>query len=114
MRLAVRERGDFSQMFPTAKGPSDKRPASLWHQPDIAPKPLSLIAGEKRRASSRIINRLRLSHQTLAAKGLLRHASVTTTQKHYIKEVPEVTLKAMKKVEALCTNRATAVANRPN
>ena len=43
----------------------------------------------------------------MAAKGLLRHASVITTQKHYIKEVPEVTLNAMKKVEALCNHRAT-------
>jgi integrase len=50
----------------------------------------------------------------MAAKGLLRHASVTTTQRHYIKEVPEVTLKAMKKVETLCTNRATVAASRPN
>jgi integrase len=43
----------------------------------------------------------------MAAKGLLRHASVVTTQKHYIKEVPEITQKAMEKVEVLCTNRAT-------
>ena len=50
----------------------------------------------------------------MAAKGLLRHASVTTTQKHYIKEVPEVTLKAMEEVETLCTDRATAAASRPN
>jgi integrase len=50
----------------------------------------------------------------MAAKGLLRHASVTTTQKHYIKEVPEVTLKAMEKIEALCTNCATIVASKPN
>lgn len=44
----------------------------------------------------------------MAANGLLRHASVTTAQKHYIKEVPELTLKSMEKVEALCTDRATA------
>jgi hypothetical protein len=36
----------------------------------------------------------------MAAKGLLRHSSVNTTLKHYIKEVPEVTQRAMKKVEA--------------
>jgi hypothetical protein len=40
----------------------------------------------------------------MAAKGLLRHASVTTTQKHCIKEVSEITQQAMEKVEALCTN----------
>ena len=45
---------------------------------------------------------------------MLRHASVTTTQKHYIKEVPEITLRAMEKVEMLCTDRATGAANRPN
>jgi nucleoside-diphosphate-sugar epimerase len=47
----------------------------------------------------------------MAAKGLLGHASVTTTERHYIKEVPEVTLKAMEKIEALCTNRATTEAS---
>ena len=30
----------------------------------------------------------------MAAKGLLRHSSVLTTQMHYIKEVPETTLNA--------------------
>ena len=50
----------------------------------------------------------------MAAKGLLRHSSVLTTQKHYIKEVPETTLNAMKKVEALCHLRATEAQARPN
>jgi integrase len=44
----------------------------------------------------------------LAAKGLLRHSSVTTTLEHYIKEVPEITQKAMKKIEVLCNPNATA------
>jgi hypothetical protein len=44
----------------------------------------------------------------LAAKGLLRHASVTTTLEHYIKEVPEITLEAMNKIESLCNQSATA------
>jgi hypothetical protein len=51
---------------------------------------------------------------TMAAKGLLRHTSVATTQKHYIKDVPEITLQAMKKIEVLCTNRANLSENRPN
>ena len=42
----------------------------------------------------------------MAAKGLLRHSSVATTQKHYIKEVPAVTLAAMQKVEQLCSDSA--------
>jgi integrase len=49
----------------------------------------------------------------MAAKGLLRHASVLTTQMHYIKEVPETTLNAMKKVEALCNECANAVHAEP-
>ena len=43
----------------------------------------------------------------MAAKGLLRHSSVATTQKHYIKEVPAVTLAAMQKIEQLCNDCAT-------
>jgi integrase len=65
-----------------------------------------------RRGIATLVNAV--EKDAMAAKGLLRHASVTTTQKHYIKEVPEVTLKAMEKVETLCTNRATAAAARPN
>ena len=42
----------------------------------------------------------------MAAKGLLRHTSVATTQKHYIKEVPAITLAAMKKIEVLCNQYA--------
>ena len=50
----------------------------------------------------------------MAAKGLLRHSSVLTTQMHYIKEVPEMTLNAMKKVEALCNECANAVQPEPS
>jgi hypothetical protein len=50
----------------------------------------------------------------MAAKGLLRHSSVITTQKHDIKNVPEITLNAMKKVEALCNHCATEPHARPN
>jgi integrase len=50
----------------------------------------------------------------MAAKGLLRHSSVLTTQKHYIKDVPETTLNAMKKVEALCNDRANLPDARPS
>jgi len=50
----------------------------------------------------------------MAAKGLLRHSSVITTQRHYIKEVPQTTLNAMKKVEALCNHRATRGDTRPS
>jgi integrase len=48
----------------------------------------------------------------MAAKGLLRHASVAPTLEHYVKEVPEVTLKAMNKIEALCNHDATTATGR--
>lgn len=64
-----------------------------------------------RRGIATLVNSV--EKDAMAAKGLLRHASVTTTQRHYIKEVPEVTLKAMEKIEALCTHRATEAAGKP-
>jgi len=48
-----------------------------------------------------------LAKDPLAAKGLLRHSSVSTTERHYIKDVPESTLRAMKLLEALCNDCAT-------
>src|SRR5262245_45140736 len=52
---------------------------------------------------------------SLASKGLLRHSSVaTTTQKHYIKDVPENTLEAMKRPEALCNDCATERGFKPS
>jgi integrase len=42
-----------------------------------------------------------ITHDPMAAKGLLRHSSVNTTLAHYIKDVPEVTANGMAKVEQL-------------
>lgn len=42
----------------------------------------------------------------LAAKGLLRHADLTTTARHYIKDVPEETLRAVEKIDALFNQQA--------
>jgi hypothetical protein len=42
-----------------------------------------------------------ITHDPLAAKGLLRHSSITTTLLHYIKDVPEVTANGMAQVEEL-------------
>jgi hypothetical protein len=50
----------------------------------------------------------------MAAKGLLRHASITTALEHYVKDMPEVTLRAMTKVEALCNQYATTSPGRPS
>jgi hypothetical protein len=53
---------------------------------------------------------LLLPHSPLAAKGLLRHKKLSTTQTHYIKDVPEETLRATEKIDALFN----VTANRPN
>jgi hypothetical protein len=42
-----------------------------------------------------------LSKDPLASKGLLRHSSLATTERHYIKDVPENTLQAMNRLEQL-------------
>jgi integrase len=55
-----------------------------------------------------------LSRGSLAAKGLLRHSSVSTTERHYIKDVPENTLEAMKQLEALCKDRAKPEGTKPS
>ena len=52
-----------------------------------------------------------VSRDPMAAKGLLRHTSVNTTLKHYIKDVPEVTKQAMEKVEALVAEDKRSRAN---
>jgi len=46
----------------------------------------------------------------LAAKGLLRHSSVSTTMAHYIKDVPESTRLGMERVEELCSKREVKTA----
>jgi integrase len=48
-----------------------------------------------------------MSKDSLAAKGLLRHSSVTTTERHYIKDVPENTLSAMNQLEKLFNECST-------
>ncbi len=48
-----------------------------------------------------------MSKDSLAAKGLLRHSSVTTTERHYIKDVPENTLRAMNQLEKLFNDCST-------
>ena len=51
---------------------------------------------------------------SLAAKGLLRHSNVSTTERHYIKDVPESTLEAMKLLEALCNECANPGQAKPS
>jgi integrase len=47
----------------------------------------------------------------LAAKGLLRHSDLATTSKHYIKDVPAETLRAVQKIDALFQSASVAAAN---
>jgi integrase len=47
------------------------------------------------------------SRDPLASKGLLRHSSLATTQRHYIKDVPENTLSAMNRLEQLFSECST-------
>jgi integrase len=52
------------------------------------------------------------TRDVLAAKGLLRHSSISTTMAHYVKDVPEATLKGLERVEELCSNREVGNAER--
>lgn len=47
----------------------------------------------------------------LAAKGLLRHANISTTQQFYIKDVPEDAVRAASKIDALFQKAENAVPN---
>ena len=95
------------------------KPLNLDNLAKRTVRPLLMVAGLRwhgwyslRRGIATLVNAV--EKDAMAAKGLLRHASVSTTQKHYIKEVPEITLKAMEKVETLCTSRATAAESELN
>lgn len=48
-----------------------------------------------------------ISKDPLASKGLLRHSSLATTERHYIKDVPENTLQAMSRLEQLFNDCST-------
>lgn len=106
------------EVGPILRGPMGK-PVNLDNLAKRTVRPILAAAGLKwhgwyafRRGIATLVNAV--EKDAMAAKGLLRRASVTTTQKHYIKEVPEITQKAMEKVETLCTNRATTEARKPN
>jgi integrase len=55
-----------------------------------------------------------LTRDAMASKGLLRHANLATTTRHYVKDVPENTLSAMNQLEALCNECATPGTTRVN
>jgi integrase len=55
-----------------------------------------------------------LTRDGMASKGLLRHSNLTTTTRHYVKDVPENTLLAMNLLEKLCNGCATTGAIKTN
>jgi hypothetical protein len=50
----------------------------------------------------------------LAAKRLLRHSSVSTTERHLIKDAPETTLQAMKLLETVRNDCAKKAGSKPS
>ncbi len=48
-----------------------------------------------------------VAHDPMAAKGLLRHSNLSTTLGHYVKDVPEITMGAMRRIEQLCGEGAS-------
>jgi len=55
-----------------------------------------------------------LTRDGMASKGLLRHANLATTTRHYVKDVPENTLSAMNQLDRLFNECATGSTGRPN
>ena len=95
---------------PILRGPSG-RPLHLDNMARREIRPALTAAGipwhgwyALRRGIATLLNSV--EKDPMAAKGLLRHTSVITTQKHYIKEVPATTLAAMQKIEVLCNQLA--------
>lgn len=114
----LREADGNPQIGPVLRGPSGK-PLNLDNLARREIRPLLSAAGLAwhgyymlRRGIATLLRSV--EKDSMAAKGLLRHSSVATTERHYIKDVPEITQNAMKKVEALCTERATTPAVRPS
>ena len=104
--IALREADGSPTIGPVLRGPSGK-PLDLHNLGNRVVIPLLRKAGiswhgwySLRRGVGTIVTAL--SSNSLAAKGLLRHSSVSTTERHYIKDIPENTLEAMKRLEALC------------
>jgi integrase len=117
--LVLRELEGNPQSGPILRGPLGK-PLNLDNLAKRTVRPILAAKGLRwhgwyalRRGIATLLNSVEKDN-AMAAKGLLRHTSVATTQKHYIKDVPEVTLQAMEKIEALCTNRANSPESRPN
>lgn len=55
-----------------------------------------------------------MTRDGMASKGLLRHTNLATTTRHYVKDVPENTQKAMQLLETLFNQCSTNDATRPS
>jgi integrase len=55
-----------------------------------------------------------LTRDGMASKGLLRHANLSTTTRHYVKDVPENTRLAMNLLEGLFNKCSTGAGGQPN
>jgi integrase len=97
---------------PILRGPSGA-PLNLDNLARRVVRPL-LAAGEKkwhgwyafRRGVATTLTTLRRDSGQ-SSQGLLRHTNLSTTQRHYIKDVPENTLEAMNQLEQLFTDCST-------
>jgi integrase len=104
---------------PILRGPSASRPIILDNLSKRVVAPLLAAAklpwhgwySLRRGVATTLRN---LTKDSLAAKGLLRHSNVSTTERHYIKDVPENTLSAMVLLEALCNESATPQPGKEN
>lgn len=114
----LRERDGNPSSGPILRGPSG-RPMNLDNLSRRVMIPLLKAAGMEwhgfyslRRGVATTL--AGLTRDGMASKGLLRHANLSTTTRHYVKDVPENTLLAMDQLEMLFNKCSTTVTVRPN
>jgi integrase len=92
---------------------------SVWHTFTTDPKTLDAASPVPVMArmvfiAPRSYNSCRIYARWDGFKGLVAHTNLATTIRHYVKDVPENTLLAMKLLEKLCNECATVDTVRPN
>jgi integrase len=103
---------------PILRGPS-RKPLNLDNLSNRVVMPLMKAAGREwhgwyslRRGVSTVLTGV--TGDALASKGLLRHTNLATTTRHYVKDVPEITVSGMNKLETLFNESATPDTERVN
>ena len=114
----LRELDGNPSIGPILRGPSGK-PMNLDNLSKRVMSPLLKSAGMEWRGWYSLRRGVAttlagLTRDGMASKGLLRHANLATTTRHYVKDVPENTLLAMELLEKLCNECATTGTVRPN